>query len=128
MRYAVMCLDKPHSLSLRDATRARHIEYLLTKREIIHLAGPLSSDDGVSGIGSFYVLEIADRSGAEAFLAAEPYNRAGLFETVSIYRWRQAIPELSEDALRQEFERAKTAPVDALKASTAARASDRRST
>ncbi|EFG9941320.1 hypothetical protein BL470_005420, partial [Escherichia coli] len=37
--------------------------------------------------GSLVVIDVADRSAAEAFAANDPYARAGLFESVEIKPW-----------------------------------------
>ena len=54
-------------------------------------------------------LQRAERATAEAFVAAEPYFRAGIFESVVISRWRCAIPESTPGGLRSERDRARAA-------------------
>lgn len=107
--FAVLCLDKPGMVERRSAVRADHIAYLVTVLDRIRYAGPLDSDDGRHGIGSLYIMDVADRAACEAFLAAEPYNRAGLFETVIVRRWREAIPEQAPGRLAEEIARARRA-------------------
>ena len=38
------------------------------------------------------VIDVADRAAAEAFAAADPYAKAGLFESTRVMRWKQVIP------------------------------------
>jgi hypothetical protein len=45
------------------------------------------TDDGETTIGSALLLDIADRAEAEALLADEPFNQAGVYGNVSIERW-----------------------------------------
>jgi uncharacterized protein YciI len=39
-------------------------------------------------VGTLYVIQVKDRGAAEAFVAAEPLNQAGVFSKVRIDRWR----------------------------------------
>ncbi len=82
MLYAVICKDKPNSLDLRLATRPTHLEYLKAGGPIF--SGPMLGEDEKSPIGSLLVIEAADRAAAEAWAAADPYAKAGLFESVEI--------------------------------------------
>ena len=50
--------------------------------------GPMRSDDGLRNIGTFYIIQVKDRAAAEAFIAAEPLNQAGVFSEIRINRWR----------------------------------------
>ena len=52
----------------------------------------MQSDDGEAMIGSMLVLDVADRAAAEAFAEADPYAKAGLFESTTIKRWKRVIP------------------------------------
>jgi hypothetical protein len=42
--------------------------------------------------GSLLIIDFADRKAAEDFAANDPYNKAGLFESVIIRRWKKVIP------------------------------------
>jgi uncharacterized protein YciI len=48
----------------------------------------MRSDDGLRNIGTFYIIQVKDRAAAEAFIAAEPLNQAGVFSEIRINRWR----------------------------------------
>jgi uncharacterized protein YciI len=37
-----------------------------------------------------YILDVEDRAAAEEFIANDPFCEAGLFESVTITRWRKA--------------------------------------
>jgi uncharacterized protein YciI len=45
--------------------------------------------------GSMLILDTQDRGVAEAFVAGDPYNKAGLFDKVEIRRWSHLIGGLS---------------------------------
>lgn len=87
MLFAISCTDKPGSLELRLATRPAHIEHLKAEAGRILLGGPVLDAAG-NPCGSLLVVEAADRAEAEAFAAADPYAKAGLFESVAIRPYR----------------------------------------
>jgi uncharacterized protein YciI len=45
--------------------------------------------------GSLFIIEAEDIAAAEAFVADDPYNQAGLFETVVIrpFHWEVGLPD-----------------------------------
>ena len=91
MLYVLTCKDKINSEELRKEVRSNHLHYL--EDFDIKLAGPLLSDDQQMMIGSLILLECDDKEAAEAFASNDPYNTAGLFESVEISPFRQAIPQ-----------------------------------
>ena len=42
-------------------------------------------------VGSLIVFDSEDRAEVEAFVAADPFTKAGLFASVSIYPWRKVF-------------------------------------
>ena len=89
MPYVLICRDRPEAAGVRAATRDAHLAYL-TASGIVALAGPLMDDAGAMN-GSMLVIDAADRAAAEAFAAADPYARAGLFASVEILAWKRVI-------------------------------------
>lgn len=87
MLFAISCTDKPGALELRLATRPAHLEHLKAEAGRILLGGPVLDAAG-NPCGSLLVVEAADRAEAEAFAAADPYAKAGLFESVAIRPYR----------------------------------------
>ncbi len=92
MLFAIACTDKPASLELRMATRPAHLDYLTSQAARIVLGGPLLDPEG-KPIGSLLVIEAEDRAGAEAFAAADPYAKAGLFESTVIRPFRAVFKD-----------------------------------
>jgi uncharacterized protein YciI len=92
MLFALICIDKPQSLELRLASRPQHLAYLETYQTMLVEAGPLLDADQ-RPIGSLIVLEAEDYAAAAGFADADPYNRAGLFETVQIRAYRQVFKD-----------------------------------
>ena len=87
MLFALICTDKPRSLDLRLATRGAHIAYLETYQKKLVQAGPLLDPDGRPA-GSLLIIDVEDAAAAAGFADSDPYNRAGLFESVVIRPYR----------------------------------------
>lgn len=95
MHFVFYCLDKPGHQQVRMENRMAHLDYLEAHRERLLCAGPLLSEssDGSPMLGSLLILDFPDRAAAEAFAAADPYAKAGLFEKVTIHPWRKVLPK-----------------------------------
>jgi uncharacterized protein len=83
MLFALICTDKPKSLDVRLATRGAHIAYLETYQDKLVHAGPLLDPDG-RACGTLLIINVADAAAAAGFAEADPYAKAGLFESVMI--------------------------------------------
>jgi hypothetical protein len=88
--YAILTTDKPNSAQLRAQLRATHLEYLTANLHKLLAAGALTADDGSGGHGSVFLVDTDERKEAEAFIAGDPFSKAGLFEKVTVSRWRKA--------------------------------------
>ncbi|TPJ20813.1 MULTISPECIES: YciI-like protein [unclassified Mesorhizobium] len=88
MLFALICKDKPGSLQLRVDTRPAHAAFLegLIAEGKLAFAGPFLDADGKPD-GSLVMIEAPDMAGAKAMAAADPYAKAGLFESVEIRAW-----------------------------------------
>jgi uncharacterized protein YciI len=93
MLYAFMLLDRPDSTALRAQVRPEHKAYLARVAEQIAFAGPLTGDDGQHMIGSLLVIDFADRAAALAWLAQEPFTRAGLYGQTQVLAFRNLWPQ-----------------------------------
>jgi uncharacterized protein YciI len=92
MLFAISCQDKPGALDLRLATRPTHLEYLDGQAEVIVEGGPVLDAEG-KPCGSLLLVNLPDQVAAEAFAAADPYAKAGLFETVTIRPFRSVFKD-----------------------------------
>ena len=88
MLFALICKDKPGSLQLRVDTRPAHAAFLegLISEGKLAFAGPFLDADGKPN-GSLVVVEAPDLATAHSLSAADPYAKAGLFESVEIRQW-----------------------------------------
>ncbi len=88
MQFILHAIDVPDSDALRAPLRLAHRDYLNEHADVLPARGPLKTDDGQTIIGSACILDVADRAAAEALWANEPFNKAGVYENVTIERWR----------------------------------------
>jgi len=99
MWYAIMSRDVPGSLPLRATARAAHIDRLkqLADDGRLLIAGPHpaidAEDPGPAGFtGSLVVAEFASLAEAEAWAGADPYESAGVYESVTVKPFRKVLP------------------------------------
>lgn len=92
--YAVICIDHKGSLELRQKTREEHLAHCRAGSTPVKVAGALLDENGQPE-GSLLILECEGIAAAEAFAAADPYARAGLFASVSVKPWRVVIGEIA---------------------------------
>ncbi len=90
MPYAIITTDKPNSAELRAKMRDTHVQYLTANMQKLLAAGALTADDGSGGHGGILIVDTDERKEAEAFIANDPFTKAGLFEKVTVSRWRKA--------------------------------------
>lgn len=92
MLFIITCTDKKDSLSVRKETRAAHLQYLADAGARIKLAGPrMSPGSDPHPIGSMILLDADSEGAAILFAEHDPYNKAGLFEKVTIDPWTCAL-------------------------------------
>ncbi len=91
MQFIMIAHDKAGALPLRMATRPAHLDYC--QRAIgrnLLFGGPLLTEDG-NPRGSVLVVEAADEAEARRLFENDPYMGVGLFEDVTITRFRQVF-------------------------------------
>ena len=89
MRVALICIDKPGTIEVRKANREAHLAHI-RDTGVVEMAGPFLSDSGEM-CGSLVVLEVPDLQAARDWAAADPYAKAGLFQSVDIREWKKVI-------------------------------------
>jgi hypothetical protein len=91
MPYAIQTKDKPDHGPLRAELRDAHLAFLNANLDKLLAAGAVIDDDGTGGHGGILIVDTDDRAEAEAFAADDPFTKAGLFESVTVTRWRKAF-------------------------------------
>jgi hypothetical protein len=89
MLYFIHCVDKPDSLDIRMAVREQHLEYV--KDFKLFIGGPTLADDHETMSGSVIIVELEDNKALADFLENDPYNKAGLFSSVTTSPWKRVI-------------------------------------
>ena len=92
MLFSLVCIDRTGSLDLRMATRPAHIAFLETYQSKLVHAGAMLDLDG-RPCGSILIIDVEDRAAAEGFASADPYAKAGLFESNVIRGFRTAFKD-----------------------------------
>ncbi|MBX5090843.1 YciI-like protein [Rhizobium lentis] len=96
MLFALLCKDKPGHLNIRLETRPTHLDYLnkLNAEGKLAMAGPFLDDEG-KACGSLVMVTAETAEEAKALGDADPYAKAGLFESVEVkpFNWVLNKPE-----------------------------------
>lgn len=87
--FALLGWDGPRGQDLRKLHRAAHLARLesLTAEGRVVAAGPLTD-----GAGSLLVIDFADQAAAEAWMAGDPYVRAGVFARTEVHPFTLVFP------------------------------------
>ncbi|WP_062308238.1 YciI family protein [Polynucleobacter sinensis] len=95
MIFAIWLKDRPGTAQLRTEIRPVHRAYLEKMSDRIAFAGPLTSDDGKTTLGSLLVMEFSSRSEVEHWLKEEPFIKAGVYEEPIVHvfsnLWQQKV-------------------------------------
>ena len=84
MPYAIHCLDHANALSIRLQNYDAHREYLNATETDIVLAGPVTSDDRSTPIGSIMIISVNSQEEAERFNQGDPFYRLNVWDKASI--------------------------------------------
>jgi uncharacterized protein YciI len=95
MIYTLILIDRPGAAELRQRVRPEHKAYLAAMADRIAFAGPFTSDDGQQMIGSLLAIDFESRDAAQAWLADEPFTRAGLYASTSVHAFANLWPQLA---------------------------------
>ena len=87
--YALICIDKPDHEALRAETRAAHLAYV-AETGVVAQAGALTDEEDRM-LGSLIILDVPDREAATRWGGSDPYFLAGLFQSVTLHRWKKVV-------------------------------------
>lgn len=93
MVFIFTLMDRPDGLPLRLRVRPEHKAYLAAVADRIAFAGPITTDDGQTMIGSLLAIDFQSRAEAQAWLAHEPFTQAGLYASTSIHAFTNLWPQ-----------------------------------
>ena len=101
MHWLIKCRAKSNIDALREATLPAHRNFLDGYAKETWYSGPLFTDDNKNAIGSLRLIEFPDRAAATAYINADPYTKAGLFESILIEGWRPRLDVRQRDYKRK---------------------------
>ena len=93
MLYAFVLADRPDSAKLRERELSAHRAYLADVSDRMAFAGPLVAEDGLTAVGSLLVIDFPDLASAQAWLAGEPFTRAGVYASSRVTAFRNRWPQ-----------------------------------
>jgi hypothetical protein len=112
-QWAIYCWDKgersdavlrtamPSTADKRKALLAEQKTYVNNFGERVIGYGHFVSDDGRDTLGTSFFMQLDDRAAADAFVAGEPMNKAGVFERIEIHRWSNSFGKRAADYARK---------------------------
>lgn len=92
MLYALICIDKPNSDSIRAENREKHLDYLESHKDKITLAGPVMDADAQTPKGSLIILDMENTEAVQNFVSNDPYGQAGLFASITAAPFKKVLP------------------------------------
>ena len=92
MLFVLHMIDRAGTADLRARVRPEHKAYLAGVAERMAFAGPLLDEAGEMS-GSLLVIDFPDRAAALAWLAAEPFTRAGVYGASEVTAFRNLWPQ-----------------------------------
>ncbi len=87
-QFVITAFDAPDGTARRRQVAEAHHEFQASVMDRYVARGPMFDDDGTTMIGSLMIVELPDAAACEAFWSDEPLNTGGVFESVTIERWR----------------------------------------
>jgi len=102
MHWLITCRSKPDTDALRLATIDAHRNFLDGYAEVTWYSGPLFTDDNKNAIGSLRLIEFPDRHAALAYINADPYTKAGIFQAITVERWKPCLNVRQRDYARKD--------------------------
>lgn len=87
--------DGPNGVAVRQTHRPAHLDRLkaLDAEGRVRLGGPLTD-----GAGSLLVIDFADQAQAEAWMAEDPYLKAGGFARTEVHPFVAGFPQTKQPA------------------------------
>lgn len=94
--FCIIGYDAAGSIVKRAQLLEKHLEYLrsLNQKGELFAAGPLGSAETSDFVacGSMLVVNFDNLKAVENWFAHEPYNQAGVYKTIQIYPYKDALP------------------------------------
>ena len=92
MQFIIKAYDGEGKLEKRMEVRPRHLEGMARLGDHVICAGGLLDEQGKMK-GSALIMDFADRSELDAYLASEPYVQEHVWEKIEVERMNVVIPK-----------------------------------
>ena len=93
MIYVILLMDCPGTADLRVQVRPEHRAYLAQLADRMAFAGPLTSEDGQTTLGSLLAIDFPNRAAVDAWLKDEPFTKAGVYEAPVVHVFNNMWPQ-----------------------------------
>ncbi|MDH6302351.1 uncharacterized protein YciI [Polynucleobacter sphagniphilus] len=93
MIYVILLMDRPGTADLRVQVRPEHRAYLAQLADRMAFAGPLTSEDGQTTVGSLLAIDFPNRAAVDAWLKDEPFTKAGVYEAPVVHVFNNMWPQ-----------------------------------
>ena len=100
-QWAIYCWDKEGAAETRRALLAAQKSYVKNFGERVIGYGHFVSDDGAKTLGTSFFMQLDDRAAADAFIADEPLNKAGVYQRIDMHRWSNSFLKRAADYARK---------------------------
>ena len=100
-QWTIYCWDKAGTQDTRRALLQDQMSYVRSFGERVIGYGHFVSDDGRDMLGTTFFMQLDDRAAADKFLADEPLNKAGLYQSVEIHRWSNSFGKRAAEYRRK---------------------------
>ena len=94
--FILICHDKPGAGATRMAARPDHLAYLKESGVKLWLAGPMLNEKE-EPVGSVLIIDAVSEAAAQAFADADPYAKAGLFDSVEVRPYKFVTGDFLSD-------------------------------
>lgn len=100
MLWAISRVAAPNFAAMRERGLQAHLDYLHSQKNILVVSGATLTDDGKEVTGSLLIVKVNSRAEAKSFADGDPFQKAGMFNSVTITRMRkgQWNPQAAENA------------------------------
>jgi len=100
-QWVIFAWDRPGQTDTRAANIPAQKAYARALGERLIGYGHIVSDDASGTLATTWFVQLDDRAAAEAFIANDPLNRAGVYEKVEIKRWSNSFLKRAADYKRK---------------------------
>ena len=100
-QWVIFAWDGAGKAGARAARIADQKEYAKTLGERLIGYGHIVSDDATATLATTWFVQLDDRAAAEAFVANDPLNRAGVYAKTDIRRWSNSFLRRAADYQRK---------------------------